>query len=201
MKKLLILLLALLLPACALGEADVMALQRLEGAMVYTASNGVDTVIRPAGQPFIGETELEDGELIAYLDYVDMPNENRVFLRLTVSIVTPEMYAADTMTLRTGKKAYTFSVWPEISEYDTIYYEDYAVCLTDESLPVLKDIISLKGKPVEVTLSGEGMEPIRGSVAMPADTVRRIRSDFEAAGGLKQDFGGFAETWPVEISK
>ena len=217
MKKFLALLLVMCLPALALAEVDAMELQTRENMQVFTASNGVDTVIRPMDQPFIGETSLEGGELIAYLDYIDMPNENRVFLRLTISVVTPDMAAADTMALKVGKKTYTFSVQPEINEYDTIYYEDYAVCLTGESLPILEDIIKLDakaedvaalhekyqldGKPVQVTLSCEGMEPISGSVVIPAENVKAIRDRYEKIGGMAQDFGAFEETWPVEISK
>ena len=120
--------------------------------MVYTAANGVDTVIRPLDQPFMGETALEDGELIAYLDYIDLPNEGAVFLRLTFSLLTPEMLGADTLRVTVGKTDYVFPVTAEISEYDTIYYEDYAVCLTEASLPMVEAIIRLKGAPVGVSL-------------------------------------------------
>lgn len=218
MKKFFSLLLILCcLPAAVLAEVDVMALQQMTNMQVFTASNGVDTVIRPADQPFVGVTELEDGELIAYLDYIDMPNENRVFLRLTISVVTPDLYAADTLALTVGKKTYTFRVRPEINEYDTMYYEDYAVCLTEESLPILQDIIKLGAKtedvaalhekydlddkPVQVTLSCEGMESIRGSVVIPAENVKAIRDRYEEVGGMAQDFGAFEETWPVEVSQ
>ena len=217
MKKLLALLLILLLPCAAMAEVDVLALQSTEGCMAYTASNGVDTVIRWTDQPFIGMTDVEDGELIAFLDYVDMPNEDAVFLRLTLSLVTPEMYAADTMTLTVGQKTYTFSVMPEISEYDTVYYEDYAVCLTEASLPILQDITKLgakaedaaalhekydlDGKPVLVTLSCEGEEPIHGSVVIPAENVKVIRDRYEEGGGLTQNLSRFDERWPVEVSK
>ena len=216
MKKFFSLLLLLCcLPAAVLAEVDVMALQQTANMQVFPASNGVDTVIRPADQPFVGVTELEDGEMIAYLDYIDMPNANRVFLRLTISIVTPDLYAADTLALTVGKKTYAFSVQPEINEYDAVYYEDYAVCLTEESLPILQDIIKLGAKtedaaalhekyglddkPVRVTLSCEGMESICGSVVLPAESVKAVCDRYEEVGGMTQDFDAFEETWSVEI--
>lgn len=195
------LLLALMMPLSALAEADGMALRRTENCMVYTAANGVDTVIRPLDQPFMGETALEDGELIAYLDYIDLPNEGAVFLRLTFSLLTPEMLGADTLRVTVGKTDYVFPVTPEISEYDTIYYEDYAVCLTEASLPMVDAIIRHKGAPVGVSLEQEGREPVTGEVVFPAEQVQAVLDRYEEVGGLKQELGRFDTVWPVDISR
>ena len=195
------LLLALMMPLSALAEADGMALRQTENCMVYTAANGVDTVIRPLDQPFMGETALEDGELIAYLDYIDLPNEGAVFLRLTFSLLTPEMLGADTLRLSVGKTDYVFPVTPEISEYDTIYYEDYAVCLTEASLPVVEAIIRQKGAPVGVSLEQEGRTPVTGEVVFPAEQVQTVLDRYKEVGGLTQELGRFDTAWPVEISR
>lgn len=195
------LLLALMLPLSALAEADGMALRRTENCMVYTAANGVDTVIRPLDQPFMGETALEDGELIAYLDYIDLPNEGAVFLRLTFSLLTPEMLGADTLRVTVGKTDYVFPVTPEISEYDAVYYEDYAVCLTEASLPMVDAIIRQKGAPVGVSLEQEGREPVTGEMTFPAEQVQAVLDRYEEVGGLKQELGRFDTVWPVEISR
>ena len=195
------LLLALMMPLSALAEADGMALRRTENCMVYTAANGVDTVIRPLDQPFLGETTLEDGELIAFLDYIDLPNEGAVFLRLTFSLLTPEMLGADTLRVIVGKTDYVFPVTPEISEYDTIYYEDYAVCLTEASLPLVEAIIRLKGAPVGVALEQEDWESVTGEIIFPAEQVQAVLDRYEEIGGLKQELGRFDTVWPVEISR
>ena len=195
------LLLALLLPAAALAEADGMALRQTESCMVYTAANGVDTVIRPLDQPFMGETTLEDGELIAYLDYIDLPNEGAIFLRLTLSLMTPDMLSADTLRLTVGKTDYVFPVTAEVSEYDTIYYEDYALCLTEASLPLLDAIIRLKGAPVVVALEQEEAVLAAGEVVFPAEQVKAVLARYEEIGGLTQELGRFDTVWPVEISR
>lgn len=195
------LLLALMLPAAALAEVDGMSLRRTENCMVFTSANGVDTVIRPLDQPFMGETALEDGELIAYLDYADLPNEGAVFLRLTFSLMTPEMLGADTLRLAVGGTDYVFPVTAEISEYDATYFEDYAVCLTEASLPVVGAIIRLKGAPVGVSLEQEGRTPVTGQVVFPAEQVQAVLDRYEEVGGLTQALGRFDTVWPVEISR
>ena len=169
--------------------------------MVSTSANGVDTVIRPLDQPFMGETSLEDGELIAYLDYADLPNEGAVFLRLTFSLMTPEMLGADTLRLAVGGTDYVFPVTAEISEYDATYFEDYAVCLTEASLPVVGAIIRLKGAPVGVSLEQEGRTPVTGQVVFPAEQVQAVLDRYEEVGGLTQALGRFDTVWPVEISR
>ena len=216
MKRMLALILALMLPSVALAEVDVLALGREEGFTSFTM-NGVDTIIRPGDQPFMGEIDAEDGTLIAFLDFVDMPNEGAVFMRLTISTELPYMLGADTMTLTVGQKDYVFTLTPEINEYDTVYYEDYAACLHTDSLPILEDIIklgakakdvaalhekySLDDKPVRVTLSGEGMDDMHGSVVIPAKNVQNLLNLYKEAGGLKQDFDRYTELWPVDIKK
>ncbi|MGN0746162.1 MAG: hypothetical protein ACI4ML_05770 [Aristaeellaceae bacterium] len=195
------LMLALLLPAAALAEADGMALRQTDNCMVYTAEGGVDTVIRPLDQPFMGETTLEDGELIAYLDYIDLPNEGAIFLRLTFSLITPDMLSAGTLRLTVGKTDYVFPVTAEVSEYDTIYYEDYALCLTEASLPLLDAIIRLKGAPVAVAFEKEDAVLAAGEVAFPAEQVRTVLDRYEEIGGLTQELGRFDTVWPVEINR
>ena len=193
------LLLALLLPAAALAEVDGMALRQTENCAVMAEAGGVDTVIRPLDQPFMGETALEDGELIAYLDYIDLPNEGAVFLRLTFSLVTPEMLGADTLRLTVGGTDYVFPVAAAMDEYDTMFFEDYALCLTEASLPLLDAIIRLKGAPVAVAFEQEGWEPVTGQVAFPAEQVQAVLDRYEEVGGLTQDLKRYDTLWPVEI--
>ena len=130
---------ALLLASVSRAEeaaVDAAALEAMPGCEVFLDENGVDTVIRPAGQPFAGVAAGQDCELYAYLDGVEKPDEGAVFLRLTVALMTPEAVDAREMTLDAGGGSYVFKVTADTGEYDAMYYEDYAVCLTDESLPL-----------------------------------------------------------------
>lgn len=198
MKRLLALILALMLPAVALAEVDVLALGREDGFTSFTM-NGVDTIIRPGDQPFMGAIDAEDGTLIAFLDFVDMPNEGAVFMRLTISTELPYMLGADTMTLTVGQKDYVFTLTPEINEYDTVYYEDYAACLHTDSLPILDAIIKQKNGAIAITLSGEGVASVHGSVVIPAGNVQNLLNLYKEVGGLKQDLDRYTELWPVDI--
>ena len=200
-RRLTALFLALMMPLSALAEADGMALRQTENCMVYTAEGGVDTVIRPLDQPFMGEMALEDGELIACLDYIDLPNEGAIFLRLSFSLLTPEMLGADTLRVTVGKTDYVFPVTAEISEYDTVYYEDYAVCLTEASMPLVEAIIRLKGAPVAIAFEREEEALAEGEVAFPAEQVQAVLDRYEEIGGLTQELGRFDTVWPVEISR
>ena len=120
MKRFLIILLILCLPLTAFAEKDRAALTEGLDCAVYLDVNQIDTVIRPLDQPFFGTVDAE-GEMIAFIDYVEMPDQNATFMRLTLSLVTDEPVNAEALTIAFGKESYTFDVFPLTSEYDTVY--------------------------------------------------------------------------------
>lgn len=200
MKRWLGLALALaMLAGGAAAEVDQGRLTQALDCTVQLEANGVDTVIRPNNQPYIGTMEAEDCELIAYVDFVEMPNEGGTFVRLTLALMTPESLGASRMTLSVGGKAWAFDVSPATSEYDCVYYEDYAVCLSDESLPLLK-ALGRRDEAVQVTLEAEE-RALAGSIALPRADMADLYDRFVDAGGLKQPYDALRERWPVTQTK
>lgn len=81
MKKLLALAAAItLLCTAALAEFDFYALKDTPDAMTYTVPGTADTVVRPALAPYQGE--FGEDELVAYLDYIILPDEEVATFRL-----------------------------------------------------------------------------------------------------------------------
>ena len=141
MKRCITLILCLLmLLAAARAEVDTQTLEQMEGASVFLDDGGILTVIRPDGQPFFGTTDSEEASAAAYLDYVEDPDADCVFLRLSISLEAWDALLLDTLTLTVGKTEYCFSVDAVTSEYDMVYQQDYTVCLTDVSLPLIRDM-------------------------------------------------------------
>ena len=85
MKKLLALAAAItLLCTAALAEFDFYALKDTPDAMTYTVPGTADTVVRPALAPYQGE--FGEDELVAYLDYIILPDEEVATFRLCLSL-------------------------------------------------------------------------------------------------------------------
>lgn len=205
MKKLLALLLALLLvvPA-ALAEFDLSPLKNDPNLAVMPQHGTVNTVYRPTDQPFIGQVdEGFEGELIVYVDYIHLVDEEATLLRVMVSTVVYDTpLNAGQMRLTVGGKSYTFPVSREIAEYDGIYMEDYAVCLTDASLPLLKAIAQQKkDAPIPVTLYRGGETVFSGLVVIPGDDAARLYDQFVNLGGKKQELKKLDALWPCQVEK
>ena len=201
MRKLMILLLAaLLLTGGALAEGfDSAALEQTEGMTVFPDEDSACTVIRPEGQPFPGHTEDAWEELTAYLDFVEDPDEDMTLLRLTVSLVSDRYLAARKMTVTAGDTDYVFEVDHLVSEYDMVYYEDYAVCLSDESLPMLCAMARSREDSFAVTL--EGQETVRGEISLPPEEAARLYDLYIDLGGKAQRLDLVRDRWPVQTVK
>lgn len=170
MKRFLIVLLILCLPLTAFAEKDRAALTEGLDCAVYPDTNQIDTVIRPLDQPFFGTVDAE-GEMIAFIDYVEIPDMSGTFMRLTLSLVTDSPVDAETLTVAFGKHSYTFDVFPQTTEYDTVYYEDYCVLFNDGTLPMLKAL----GKNDDViTYTLTGTQTRTGTLEIPAENVKAL---------------------------
>lgn len=202
MKKLLVLCLMVgMLLTQALAEEnpfDNAALEKTENCSVYLSDNGVDTVVRPLNQPYMGTVDMEGAELIAYLDYVELPGEDVTVLRLLLALTVPERLAANEVTVTVGKKDYIFSVMPVISEYDTTYYEDYALCMTDESLPMIKAMARAKEDSFSVRFAGDAS--LTGVITLPNADVAAIYDRYIDLGGERQGLEWLREQYPVNIA-
>ena len=177
MKRLLALLLLLCLPFAAAAEKDRAALTEGLDCAIFLDANQIDTVIRPMQEPFFGTVDGE-GEMIAFLDYVEIPDLNGTFMRLTLSLVTNEPVNAEELTLAFGKNSYVFDVWPFTSEYDTVYYEDYAVTFDDKTIAMLKALSKNKAE-ITYTLTGDSVRT--GTLDIDADVVKELYNRFVKA--------------------
>ena len=202
MKKFLAMLLCLLLTT-ALAESafDVTTLRQLDDMTVFTSYSRVDTVVRPLNQPYIGQVDAPyDGGLIAYVDYITLVDANATLLRLVVSIEAFDPICADQMRLTVGKKTYTFDVDYQQSEYDGLYMEDYEVCLTDASLPMMKAIAQQKkDAPIPVEFFSMGEKVFAGVVIIPGQEAAVLYDRFIDLGGKKQELKRLNATWPCTV--
>lgn len=206
MKKYAALLLGLLLAVTvALAESafDTGALQRMENTTTFTHPGTVNTVVRLLNQPYIGQVdEVYDGGLLAYVDYITMPDHDATLLRLMVSIEAFDPIAADEMRLTVGGKRYTFTVDYDQSEYDGLYMEDYAVCLTDASLPLLKAAAQQKqDDPIPVEFLSLGEVVFAGEVIIPGDDAATLYDRFIDLGGKQQSLKALDAVWPCKVEK
>ena len=201
MKRLAALLLAslLLLGSAAAEGFQSTALRQTEGMTVFPDEDSACTVIRPAGQPFSGHTEDEWEELTAYLDFVEDPDEDMTLLRLTVSLVSDRYLAASRLTVTAGDTDYVFEVNHLVSEYDMVYYEDYAVCLSDESLPMLRALA--RGRESSFAVALEGQETVRGEISLPPEEAARLYDLYIDLGGKAQRLDLLRDRWPVRTVK
>lgn len=201
MKKILALLMCLLLTtAMAESAFDVETLRATENMTVFHPDFSYDTVVRPVNQPYIGQVdEPYDGGLIAYVDYITLVESGVTLLRVTVSIDAYEPVTADQMRLTVGKKTYTFDVDYDQCEYDGLYMEDYTVCLTDASLPMMKAIAQQKtDAPVTVEFLSLGETAFAGMVIIPGQEAALLYDRYIDLGGKKQELKRYDATWPCE---
>jgi len=158
-----------------------------------------DMVVRAVNQPFIGASE--SGELIVYLDYVQLAQDGQVLLRLTVSTALDNRFSAETLTFTVDKKVYEFAVSAMMTEYDRTYYSDYTVCFHTRSLPMLKAIAQRKkDDPLTVTLTDLDGAVVTGQVIIPGQTAADMYDRFIDLGGKKQDMTAYEDLWPVTIT-
>lgn len=196
-------LLCVLLMLCpmALADVDNNMLENAPDMDVFVSSNQVDLVIRPTGQPFIGQTDCDDVEAVIYLDMVEMPNEHATVVRMMVSLASYDLVNANELRMTEGGKTYVFDLWScrTVSEYDMDYYEDYAICLTDESLPLLKAMAKSKSDQRTLLLTGDRSVTI--SVEIPGDVAAMVYDLYVKAGGTSQELALLRDLWPVTVSK
>ena len=201
MRRLVCLLLSMLM-LCTAALADGFDQTRLEQTKDYTTYmdiHQVNTIVAPPGQPWMGETELEDSEVAVYLDFIQMPDEDMTFLRLTLSLTSYEFVAAGELTITVGGKDYVFDVFPEVWEYDLTYFEDYIICMTDASLPMIKAMARSKTDTFSIKLAGD--MTVQGSITLDLDQVAQIYDTYIDCGGERQNLGLCRELWPVMIMK
>lgn len=199
MRRLLVLILLMLACTAALAEGfDQAALEQLEGCSVYREANQVDTVVRPMSQPYAGQVSLEDADLAVFLDFIRLENQEVTLLRLTLSLSSCEYLAAGEMAITVAGKEYAFQVRPQVAEYDLTYYEDYAACLTDESLPMLKAMAGSRQDTFPIRLTGN--LTVEGSITLPLDEVAALYDTYVDLGGPSQRLDCCREDWPVTIS-
>lgn len=196
----LVCLLVCLAMLCASALAEGFDQERLEQTKDYTTYmdiQQINTIVAPPDQPWMGEAELEDSEVAVYLDFIQMPDEDMTFLRLTLSLTSYEFVAANELTFTVGGKNYVFSVFPEVWEYDLTYFEDYIICMTDESLPMIKAMARSKTDTFAITLAGD--TEVHGSITLDLDQVAQIYDTYIDCGGERQNLGLCREMWPVMI--
>lgn len=204
MKKLIALVLALLLcGSSALAEFDTASLRDMENTTTFTHPGTVNTVTRLLNQPYLAQVDAPgEGELSVFVDFITLPDYEVTLLRLLTGTVTYAPLAANEMRITAGGKRYTFTVDYEQSEYDGIYMEDYAVCLTDTSLPLLKAIAQQKtDKPIQVEYLSLGEVVFSAQVIIPGQDAALIYDRFVDYGGKKQDLSWYDAMWPCKVEK
>lgn len=204
MKRLIALVLALLLcGSAALAEFDTASLRDMENTTTFTHPGTVNTVTRLMNQPYLAQVDApSEGELSVYVDFITLPDYEVTLLRLLTGTVTYAPLAANEMRITAGGKRYTFTVNYEQSEYDGIYMEDYAVCLTDTSLPLLKAIAQQKtDKPIQVEYLSLGEVVFSAQVIIPGQDAALIYDRFVDYGGKKQELSWYDAMWPCKVEK
>ena len=165
------------------GLFDVAALEEDETLFSFLDDNHIDTVYRPDGQPFYGD--VSEGSVLAYIDYVELPNADVVALRLTIGFETYEALYGYELTLRAGDTELTFAADPYINDYDMIWQEDYTIYLTGDAAGLMEALASGDGN-LAFTIRGE--REITGTIAMDPEAIRAIWEKYVALGGPEQDF-------------
>ena len=133
-------------------------------------------------------------------DYITLVDADVTLLRLVMSIEAYDPICADQMRLTVGKKTYTFDVTYDQDEYDGLYMEDYAVCLTDASLPLMKTIAQQKkDEPIAVEFLSLGETIFAGEVIIPGQEAAQLYDRFIDLGGKKQELKRLDATWPCTV--
>ncbi len=200
MKKLLALLMLLVLvPCAAMADFDTDALLEQPG-LTQSLDAGWNTIYSLPMPFYLGE--IDDGELLVTLDYIHHAEVDMTLIRVDVLLMLEDMMRADTAAFTVGGKRYAFSVTPEVFEYDGIYQEDYAICLTDASLPFLKAIAQQKkDDPIPVEFLVEDEVRLAGVVVIPGDDAAKIYDLYIDLGGKTQELKSIDDLWPVKITK
>lgn len=204
MKRLFVLVMALMMCVpVALAEFDTASLRDMENTTTFTHPGTVNTVTRLLNQPYLAQVDAPgEGELSVFVDFITLPDFEVTLLRLLTGTVTYAPLAANEMRITAGGKRYTFTVNYEQSEYDGIYMEDYAVCLTDTSLPLLKAIAQQKtDKPIQVEYLSLGEVVFSAQVIIPGQDAALIYDRFVDYGGKKQDLSWYDAMWPCKVEK
>ena len=204
MKRILACLLMLMLFSSALAEVDLSSLKEDPDWYTFPAPGTVNTVYRAVNQPFIGQVdEGYEGELVVYVDYTTLVDIGVTLPRLMVSTVSYDLpLNADSLRLTVGGKRYTFIVSHEESEYDGLYMEDFATCLTDASLPLLKSIAQQKtDAPIPVELLALGDVVFSGLVVIPGEETAAIYDRFIDMGGKQQGLKMLDSLFSCKVEK
>ena len=192
MRKLAIILVCLTLlplyPALAEEDFDGFDLALLDGSdglICYPDDNRIDTVFRPEDQPFPGE--LSEGQLLTFLDFVELADAGVVVLRFALAVQTFDLLYATEVTLSCGDAVFSRTVAPVTTEYDSIYMEDSYIPVTGEDGFGLIRALLAGGGEMRVTL--QGGRTLTGTVHIPTDSLRTVWETYQACGGLRQDLG------------
>ncbi len=203
MKKLLSLLLTmLLLLTAASAEFDYYALKELDDHLVYTMPGTANTVVRALTPPYEGT--LGEDELIAYLDYVILPDEEVTTFRLCLSVSLFDAIQADSVIVTVDKKQYTFTdVMLEATEYDGIYMEDYSLILSDVSYPIVTALAKGKSSVTLDVVFENALDGVSrgGSVTIVSSDVTAMVEQYNELGGKEQDLSVLAEKYPCTVEK
>lgn len=200
MKKLLALLMLLtLMPCAAMADFDTDTLLEQPG-LTQSLDASWNTIYSLPMPFYMGE--VEDGELLVTLDYIHHAEVEMTLVRVDVLLMLEDMLRADTVTFTVGGKCYAFSVTAEVFEYDGIYQEDYAICLTDAGLPFLKALAQQKkDDPIPVEFLVEDEVRLSGVVVIPGDDAAEIYDLYIDLGGKTQELKSINDLWPVKITK
>ena len=119
-----------------------------------------------------------------------------------VLLMLEDMLRADTVAITVAGKRYAFSVTAEVFEYDGIYQEDYAICLTDAGLSFLKALAQQKkDDPIPVEFLVEDEVRLSGVVVIPGDDAAKIYDLYIDLGGKTQELKSIDDLWPVKVTK
>lgn len=205
MKRILALVLMMtLLLTSALAEFNTDALKTDADLYSFTQFGTVDTVYRSVNQPYIGQVdEGYDGGLVAYVDFVTMPDHEATLLRLMISTEVFDLpLGAQEVRLTVGGKQYTLPVSRVESEYDGLYMEDFTACLVGEGLNMLAAIARQKqDDPIPVELLSLGDVVFSGMVIIPGEEAASLHDRFVDLGGKTQGLKKLEELFPCKAEK
>ncbi len=193
-----------LLLTSALAEFNTDALKTDADLYSFTQFGTVDTVYRAVNQPYIGQAdEGYDGGLVAYVDFVTMPDHDATLLRLMISTEVFDLaLGAQEVRLTVGGKRYNLPVSREESEYDGLYMEDFTACLVGEGLNMLKAIAQQKqDDPIPVELLSLGDVVFSGVVIIPGEEAAHLHDRFVDLGGKTQGLKKLEELFPCKAEK
>ena len=157
--------------------------------------------MRPALAPYQGE--FGEDELVAYLDYIILPDEEVATFRLCLSLSMFDSFQADEVRVTVDKKCYTFAVKPAITDYDGIFMEDYTLVLSSESFPIVTALSKAKNATTMQVVFVNTMDGAEraGSVEIPSADVKTLLTRYNDLGGSKQDLSVLMDKYPCTVEK